>query len=200
MTTPHAVVDAIVARLQTVLNPGASAPAYPIRVFAHDGRFGADGKNNVTTSDPGVLVFCHSWATDDEFQPPRVMGRFVAVCVSRTPRAASGKDTMGDVAMDLAATVHAVLEAPAGEFWSSLATQRPEGVRAVNEYTNGLADKGLSMWSVEWRQQFELTSAETQTSALLERIHFTLAGGPSTDIDTQLADDTPDIEAEVEFT
>lgn len=201
MAEPHAVVDAIAARLSALLNPASevTSPAFKVAVRAHDGKFGQDGKDFTTFPNPCVLVFCAGWREHDEYATPQVLGTFVAVCIARTRNNANSQDSSGDVAMDLASAVHAIIDG--GECWAygtpakDACARRGEDIRAVNEYTNGLAQKGVSVWTVYWRQPFEISSGEEPVYTLLKRIHFTLAGGPGDDIDAQLADATEDVKA-----
>lgn len=182
MTLPSELLDAVVARLDTLLAPEPGAQRVAVR--AVDDTALADIVDYTTVVVPGVLVSTTSLALNGrDFDPPAVDATLVARCIARLPsRSAVSSPILsrGDVAMDLAATVEAIV---AGELWGR-AVSRASRVSARNVTSRELRDKGLSMWVVTWLQTIELTERDRgQLVHAFRRlqVELELEGGTSPD-------------------
>jgi hypothetical protein len=189
--------------MATVLRTRLSTAAVDVRSF--DGRFGADGKDFVTVKAPGVLVACLGFAEQDDQIPVEVDAQFFAVCITRTPdnAGASGAHrTPADIAAVLATLVTRIVKTERWEDSDDIATTSGPAtrVRASNDYTNALSMKGMSAWAVTWNQRVELDPEITEAELTnLTTLFFTLAMGPDGTAEEQEADDTPDIEIQVDL-
>lgn len=207
MTAPSLVLKCIAATLSASLGSGFS-------VAVHDGDLGADGKEFVTLKSPGVLVACLGWPklTDEDSGSAAVLARFVAFCHARLPDAGADAPetgrTSGMVCMDLAHVVTGIVRT---SMWPTADDADPpseptaggaaEAIRATNEFTNALAQKGIRVWPVQWLQRVEL---EPETDAAdLNRlagidIHIAVVDESNPD-DDEFEDDTADESASVDF-
>lgn len=195
MTAPSTVLSSIVTTLRTRLGAGFT-------VKTHDGALGADGKDKVTFDSPGVLVTCLGWPSlaEDDGPPGTVRAHFVAFCHARAADSANGQVTSGMVAMDLAHVVTGIVRT---ERWGVPPTtvKDAEKLRASNEFSNALDQKGIRVWAVQWLQEVELElEVDTETLNRLAGITMKFAvvdeGNPD---DNEFEDDTSDEQADVDF-
>jgi phage gp37-like protein len=166
MTMPSIVVAAIVSQLAATLGPAVN------EVRAHDGVFGAEGKEKFVISDPGVLVTCVAGAMDEDGQYlPKTIDAVFAVYVLARNRNPDGR-SRGGVAADLAVLIGAIVQ---GNDWGKSAVKLPERIRVTNEHTEALVGKGLNVWSVFWTQRLEISQDVTAEISRLGRLNFTFA-------------------------
>jgi hypothetical protein len=149
MAEPSAVLDDIVSSLQSLLGANVS-------VKAHRGNF--EGKDIVTTRHAAVLVACTSLDIDPEcdWEPPVANGQFVAFVFAKVDAHPKSKY---DIAMDLAALIAShVKRSP----WldDDGIVRRAERIRVLNLHSREHLQDGLSIWSVTWTQQVELTPVD----------------------------------------
>lgn len=183
MTQPAAMLDAVAARMRTRLGSAVAE----VRVI--DATFADDLTDYLTVRSPGVLLTCVSIpVVEGGQQPMKVEPTWLAICVARLPRLSQGESSRGDVAMNLSAVVAMMVER---EMWNGQANRCARRIHCVNEHSKELAQKGVSMWTVTWLQQIEITPAD-EDDALEElgRIRLTFEMGDG---------QTPDAEAEQEL-
>lgn len=172
--SPLVLRNAIVASLRAAL-PAEDVP----NVVAHDGEFRADGPETRTLRAPAVLVACLGCGTvDDAYEPPVASTRWGAFCITRTPDREAGEASRGDAAMALAFTVAGLV---AGNRWG-VAHGPAEDVTAQNLFATDMAQRGFSLWVVQWEQGLAL-EPRTDAAALrdLRIVQATYDMQPDTD-------------------
>ena len=187
MTLPSQVLDAIVARLKSALEPTADQLAHAtprVHVRAIDDTAIADITDFTTVPMPAVLVTCVGMpAVARDFGPTTVDAQFVARCIATRSQSSASR---GDVAMDLAAFIASVVDE---EVWRDALGQpttlsRATRLGARNVGSRELVTKGVSMWIVTWNQQIELTARDRDgILRALRKLHIAveIPGGASPD-------------------
>lgn len=191
MTAPAALLNAIVAGIAAIPVGATPTPTLgqQVDVREYEGDFDDDNKDFKATKNMAVLVSLLGWKdSGQDLEPPTVDATLVALCISKIVRTASGESTKSDVAAALAATVHRRLAA--GERWGGLAAKAATNVQVSNEHSNKQFRKGLSVWSLAWRQRFELDLVGGGALNDLSIIHTTFAMGD---------DHTPDAVSQIDF-
>ena len=182
MTLASTVLDA----MRDVLDERLGDAAKEVRV--HEGDIGTDPKNNIRGKDPLVLVTC----LGADLQPDGygvaegVFAVFV-ICLQGA-RGDSGAISKSIAAANIAFLVASIVE---NETWNGTTVRTPEKVRVANEVTEKTNyQAGWAVWSVAWRQPFEIKQADATEYGRLGSIHYTLE-------QTDAA--SPDAQATVEF-
>jgi len=191
MAAPAAVLDAVVDGLAAI--QWGDTPDDVLEKIAdvreYDGEFDDDSKEFKATKPVAVLAALVGWTDVVDTTPAEVDGQFVALCIAKTARASRGETSKADVAAGLAGYVHAKLAD--GPDWDGLCIKAPERIRASNEHSDKLARKGLALWSVTWRQRFNLDpTPPAGTLNPLSMIFTTFAMGD---------EHTPDAESQIDF-
>lgn len=176
MTAPSALLDAVVATLETRIGTRA------VEVRSSDGDFLASGgKEKATVRSPGLLVTILGMPQEFgvDVGPGIHYALFAVACHAKSPDPDDGRNA-AKVAMDLAAFVMAIART---ERWRdgdgvAQAKGRAERIRATNEYDRDLHNAGMRLWLVTWIQPVELdTALGAPTLAALASITHTFAMG-----------------------
>lgn len=167
MTMPSDVLEAIgraMAEAFTVPDDAGIDRPF-VRVLSADSVDG-DVSDTATVPAPAVVLTC-TGMTDASNGPGELLvdGEFVARCYARLPKGpADPKRTRGDVAMDLAAAVAKVVEGnlfrlPDG---TPATVRHADQVRISNGTTRGTLEAGHALWTVRWRQRFEVRPQDSE--------------------------------------
>lgn len=160
-------------------------------VRVHEGAPGTDPKNTIKGKDPLVLVTC----LGTEMQPERMHiadGVWAAFVLTRSGSPSEdgqlGRSIYaGNIAVQLAAVID---DCP----WMPLMYRGPTDTTVRNEHTEKLGkDAAWGMWSIAWRQPFEITRQDEVEMHRLASIHHTFVMGGLGDAPT------PDAHATIEF-
>lgn len=136
----------------------AALPDDLVEVAAHGGRFTLNEVKVIAQKSPAARLACHV-VNDIEVGSSGLEAVLIWSCtIITTDKAGSPRD---DSAYALAMSL---LKPISEQCWGA-ATKAPERVRAANMYTRKLADIGVAMWNISWKQ---LTELDTIDPAVLD--------------------------------
>lgn len=196
MTLPSALLDAIVAGLASALVPITPSAETPLVFVRAIDDLAEDVTEYTTAAMPAVLLTCAALPLDDTITDPCVgLASIFARCYARLPVVASSGQPLssrGDVAMNLAATVSALVR---DQLWpdedgAATAFRAAQRIQARNRGSLDLAKRGLSLWVVSWQQQLEITQADQDaTLHAFRTLHVTeaMGGADTSDVFVTLA-------------